>query len=425
MDEHKLFLLLAELAIVVVAARLGGEVAVRLHVPEVVGEILAGICLGPSLLGALWPNGFHALFPTDPEQYHLLELMGWIGVVFLVLLSGWEINLGLLRHARKAVATAWIGGFFLPFALGYGLGWLVPGELLVPGISRAVFALFIGTAMSISAIPVVARILLDLDLIRTRVGMVIMSTAMADDTAGWIVLAIVTGLATTGGFQGHTVAIALGGIVVFLVFAFTIGTRLVHLAMLGSARLRMPFAQTTVVLAIVLAGGAITQAIHVHLVLGAFIASVLVAQSPGRNPATRDAIRHVALALFVPFFFGYTGVKVDLTTLTGAALPVAIAAIVVASFGKLVGGGLGARLGGLTWPESIAVGAGLNARGAMELVIAAIGLSIGVLTVPMFSIVVMIAVVTTFTAAPMLRRYAIRHAAQLAVPAPEDMDVPA
>ncbi len=425
MDEHKLFLLLIEVVILVVGARTGGEIAVRLNVPEVVGEIVAGVCLGPSLLGALWPSGFHAVFPPDPEQFHLLELMGWIGVVFLVLLSGWEVNLALLRHARKAVVTGWIGGFFLPFVMGFGLGWLVPADLIGTSVSRGVFALFIGTAMSISAIPVIARMLLDLDLFRTRVGMVIMSTAMADDTAGWIVLAIVTGIATTGGFAGRTVAIALGGIVVFLVFAFTVGTRLVHLAMLGSRRLRMPFAQTTVVLALVLTGAAVTQAIHVHLVLGAFIASVLVSRSPGRDPATRDAIRHVALALFVPFFFGYTGLKVDLTTLTGAALPVAIAAILVASVGKLVGGGVGARLGGLTWSESIAVGAGLNARGAMELVIAAIGLSIGVLTVAMYSIVVLIAVVTTFTAAPMLRRYAMRHAAQLAVPAPEDMEVPA
>jgi Kef-type K+ transport system membrane component KefB len=170
---------------------------------------------------------------------------------------------------------------------------------------------------------------------------------------------------------------------------------------------------------VVLAGAAITQAIHVHLVLGAFVGAILVRRSPGKYAEGVDALRHVGMAFFIPFFFGYTGIKVDLTTLTGSALPVALAAIAVACLGKLIGGSLGSRLGGLSWPEAWAVGVGLNARGAMELVIAAIGLSIGVLTLPMYSIVVLIAVVTTLMAGPMLRRYKIKH---LPVVAPAKTD---
>jgi Kef-type K+ transport system membrane component KefB len=402
MTDRQLFLFLVEVLVLVVAARLGGEIALRLRIPEVVGELVMGICLGPSLFGVLWPGGFAALFPADAVQRDLLEIMGWLGVVFLVALSGFETRLGVLRHAGRAVFGGWLGGFLVPLALGFGLGWLIPSSLVGHGIARPVFAAFVAIAMSISAIPVIARILMDLDLLRTRIGMVIMSTAVADDTVGWILLAVVTGLAA-GGLDLPRVLTALVGTAAFLVLAFTLGQRLVGAALAASDRLRMPHAKTTVMLLIVLAGGAITQAIHVHLVLGTFVAGIVVGRSPGRDRVGRDTIRTVGMALFVPFFFAYTGIKVDLTTLTGPALATAGAAIAVAVVGKGVGGALGARAGGLSWWEAAAVGAGRNARGAMELVIAAIGLSIGVLTLPMYTIVVLIAVLTTLMAGPLLR----------------------
>lgn len=193
------------------------------------------------------------------------------------------------------------------------------------------------------------------------------------------------------------------GTAVFLVFAFTLGQRLVRMALGASSRLRLPFAQTTVMLALVFTGAAITEAIHVHLVLGAFVTGILIARSPARDRAARDAIRSVGMAFFVPFFFGYTGINVDLTTLRGSTLGVAAVAVILACVGKVVGGAAGARAGGVPLWEAIAVGAGRNARGAMELVIAAIGMSIGVLSLPMYSIIVLIAVLTSLMAGPMLR----------------------
>ena len=411
MTEHQLFLFLAEVVTLVVAARLGGMLALRLGIPQVVGELAVGICAGPSLLGAIWPGGFKALFPPNPIQRSLLEIMGWIGVIFLVLLSGFETRLGILRRAGTAVVTGWIGGFLLPFALGFGFGWLVPERMVGQGISRPVFALFIATAMSISAIPVIARILIDVGLMKTRIGMVIMSTAVADDTVGWILLAAIVGLAGKG-VDVSTVVTAMVGTALFLAFAFTLGQRLVRMALRASNRLHLPFAQTTVMLTLVFVGAAITQAIHVHLVLGAFVTGILIARSPARDRAARDGIRSVGMAFFVPFFFGYTGIKVDLTTLGGSTLGIALTAVLLACLGKFVGGGLGARVGGLRPWEAAAVGVGLNARGAMELVIAAIGLSIGILTLPMYSIIVLIAVLTSLMAGPMLRFCARRGGIQ-------------
>jgi K+:H+ antiporter len=419
LTEHQLFLFLAEVVVLVVAARLGGEIALRLRIPQVVGELTAGVLIGPSLFGALWPGGFRALFPAASSQRDLLEIMGWIGVIFLVTLSGFETRLGILRRVGPAVVYGWLGGFGLPFAMGFGLGWLIPRDLIGANASRPIFAVFIATAMSISAIPVIARILIDVGLMKTKIGMIIMSTAVADDTVGWIVLAFIVGLAGRG-LDVSTVATAMIGTAVFLLFAFTIGQRLVRLALSGSLRLRLPYAQTTTMLALVLIGAAITQAIHVHLVLGTFVTGILIARSPARERVSRDAIRQIGMAFLVPFFFGYTGIKVDLTTLHGSTLGVAAAAVAVACIGKFVGGGGGARIGGLPPWEAAAVGVGLNARGAMELVIAAIGLSIGVLSLPMYSIVVLIAVLTSLMAGPMLRFCATRSGIQRgARPEPE------
>ena len=413
MTEHQLFLFLAEAAILVVAARLGGELAHRVGIAQVVGELVLGICLGPSLFGVLWKGGFAALFPADPIQRDLLEIIGWTGVIFLVIVSGLETRLEALQEAGPAVVAGWFGGFVLPFVLGFGLGWLVPDRLIGAGISRPVFALFVATAMSISAIPVIARILLDLNLLKTRIGMLILSTATADDTVGWIILAVVTGLATAGHrVDVPTVLTAFLGTAAFLILAASVGQRLVDGVLGASLRLRLPHAQLTAILALALLGAAATQAIHIHLVLGCFVMAILVARSPKLERSSVEAVRTIGMAFFVPFFFSYTGTKVDLTTVTGSAIPVAAAAIVVAYVGKLVGAGVGARLGGLPLWEAAAVGAGRNARGAMELVIAAVGVSIGVLTPAMFAIVVLIAATTTLTAAPMLK-YCVRRQEEL------------
>jgi Kef-type K+ transport system membrane component KefB len=418
MTEHQLLLLLAEIVVLVVAARLGGEVAARLGIPLVVGELLFGIALGPSLFGALWPGGFDALFPAD--QRPLLDVVGWIGVIFLVLMAGMETRLGLLRRARKTVLATWIGGFFFPFALGIGFAALVPATLIGPTVDRPVFALFMGTAMAISAIPVIARILMDLKMLRSRVGMIVISTAVTDDTLGWIVLAVVSGLAE-GGVDTmavvRTTALTLG----FVGISLSLGRPAVAAAMRGAKRLALPHAETSVMLLLVFAGGLITQAIGVHLVLGAFVTGILIGRLKTTEPAAIESVRQLGMGFFAPFFFAYTGIKVDLTALTGNLAWIAVAAVAVASLGKLVGGGLGARLGGLPKWEAAAVGAGLNARGAMELVIAAIGLSIGVLTEASYAIVVLIAVTTSAMAGPLIRSFMRRARA----PASESAEVEA
>ena len=409
MTDHQLFLFLAEVTALIVAARIGSEIAARLRIPLHVGELVMGLLLGPSLLGWVWPGAFHALFPKDPSQRNLLEIISWTGIIFLVLLGGLETRLSILRRAGRAVIGGWIGGFGLPFAGGFALGMAFPRSLIPQTISQPLFALFLATAMSISAIPVIARILMDLNLYKTRVGMVILSTAIADDTIGWVVLAAVAGLAA-GHLQTGHIAATLTLTAGFLAFAFTLGGRLVKAAMwLSRNHVKAPEAELAMMMALVFGAGALTQAIGVHLVLGAFVASILLARVRNTSPETIRSIRTIGMGFFVPFFFAYTGIKVDLTTLHGNAAVFTVLAVLVACLGKVIGGSIGARAGGLPRWEALAVGFGLNARGAMELVIAAVGLSIGLLNETSYAIIVLIAVLTTIMAAPLLK-FCVRRA---------------
>jgi Kef-type K+ transport system membrane component KefB len=377
-------------------------VAERLHLPQHVGELVFGILLGPSLLGWVWPAALAAIFPPDVISRSLLDVTSWIGVIFLAIIAGMEIRLGVLRKAGAAIGGAWMGGFGLPFVCGFVLGLEFPASLVPAGIERAVFALFVATAMSISAIPVIARILMDLDLYKTRVGMIVLSSAIADDTIGWIVLAVVAGLASGGLNAGSILrTISLTGL--FVAAAATVGTPFVRAALRFSRRVRLPAAELSMIVLLVFGAAAFTQTIGVHLVLGAFVAAILIGRDTSIERSSVEAIRGIGQGLFVPFFFAYIGIKVDLTTLRGATLLFALCAVVVACVSKIIGGGVGAKLGGLPKWEAISVGLGLNARGAMELVIAAIGLSIGVLTQATYAAIVLVAVFTTVMTAPLLR----------------------
>jgi Kef-type K+ transport system membrane component KefB len=418
--DHQLFLVLAEILVLVVAARVGGELAARLGIPTVVGEIVMGIFLGPSLFGAVWPGGFRALFPPDPSQRNLLELVGWMGVLFLVLSAGLETRLGVLREHGRVVMLGWLGAFVIPFAAGWGFGILAPDALVGPDADRTSFALFIGVAMSISAIPVIARILMDLSLIRTRLGVLIMSTAVADDTIGWLVLGVVAGLARGEGFALGNLAGTLAVTAAFVLIAFTAGRNVCRWVLRSSQGLRIPHAEVSVVLSFVLLGALATQAIGVHLALGAFIMAIQVRRTGLRLNTSEHVVHQIGTGFFTPFFFAFTGINVDLTTMRGTTLVATIVAIAVACLAKFVGGALGARAGGLPKWEAIATGVGLNARGAIGLVIAAVGLSIGVITEEGYAMLVLVSVTTTLMTAPLLR-LCVRRIANFG-PAPGAVD---
>ncbi|GAB4526985.1 MAG: cation:proton antiporter [Anaerolineae bacterium] len=410
-SHHDILVLMVQLTILLLSARLLGEVAQRLNQPSVVGEILAGILLGPSLLSGIFPIVNEWIVPHTPVQGYLLELVGLIGVMFLLLITGIETDLVLIqRQARSAISVA-IGGLILPLLMGFGLGQVIPDDLLVNTDDRFVFSLFLAIAMSISAIPVVAKVLMDLNLTRRNAGQTILAAAMIDDTTGWIMLSIVVALASGAAITAGSVLMAMLRVLGFLAISFTVGYWLVkRLLYFTQDEIRSRDKVLTLVMVLAFAWGAVAQALNLEAILGAFVVGILFSQMPRLNTEVVHQLESMALGVFAPIFFAIAGLKVDIISLLQPdLLVVMVAVVVVATVCKVAGVYLGARLlGGQDHWSALFFGAGLNARGSMEIIIATIGLSLGILSQEMFSIIVVMAVATSLMA-PAALRWALSH----------------
>lgn len=403
--HHDILSFLVRVVILLVAARLLGELARRLGYPVVAGEILAGVLLGPSLLSGLFPAVAHWVLPQNPVQGYLLEIVGLLGAMLLLIITGLEIDLPLIRrHARVALGIA-SGGLLLAFSSGMALASLLPDDLLGDPTQRVVFVLFIATSMSITAIPVLAKVLIDLKLMRRDIGQTIMAVGMVDDTVAWIMLSIVLGLASGAALSFIGVLGAVGKILLFMGLSFTIGRWLVAKALdLVQDRMSLPDRLLSLVVVTALAWGAVAQAIGIEAVLGAFVAGMLFGTMRRLPEQVIERLHSVTMAVFAPVFFGIAGLKVNLPSLfTPRLMLITLAVLVVACFGKILGPYLAGRLLRLGHWRSLAFGAALNARGAVEIIIATIGLAAGILTQDMYSIIVVMAVATSIMAPIMLR----------------------
>jgi Kef-type K+ transport system membrane component KefB len=409
--HHDVFMLLLQVAVLLLAARAMGEAAQRLGQPAVVGEILAGIVLGPSLLSGLFPVVGEWILPQNEVQGYLLELVSMIGAIFLLLITGLETDLALIRrHARTAIGVSG-GGILVTFASGFLLGQYLPDFLLADADQRLVFSLFVATAMSISAIPVIAKVLMDLNLMRRDIGQTIIAAGMSDDTIGWILLSVVAGLAAGEVVTAGTVAQTVGSVLAFLILSFTAGRWLVK-KLLDYVQDEAISADRLVTLVVVMTflWGAISQGLNLEAVLGAFVMGVIFGQMPRLPEDVHKKLITISLSIFTPIFFGVAGLKVNIgQLLTPQLILVTLVVIAIATLGKVTGTYAGARLiGGREHWTALSFGAGLNARGAMEIIIATIGLQLGILTQDMFSIIVIMAMATSLMAPPALR-WVLRH----------------
>ena len=398
--------LLFQFALLLLAARALAEVAQRFGQPAVVGEILAGIILGPSLLSGIFPGLAGVVVPATGVQGYLLEVVALIGAMLLLLITGMETDLGLIRrHARVSMGAS-IGGIVVPFATGYALGEWLPDYLLADPSKRLVFALFVATAMSISAIPVIAKVLMDMNLMRRDIGQAIIAAGMTDDAIGWMLLSIVLGLAARGEVEAVGAAWAVGKVLGFMVLSMTVGRWVVRRALdFVQDRAASPNQMLTLVVALTMGWGGLTQLLDLEAVFGAFVMGIILGQLPRLPGSVRHDVERMAMAVFVPVFFAVAGLKVNARALLEPRLiGIALLVIAVACVGKVVGGYVGARwIGKAGHWEALSFGAGMNARGAMEIIIATIGLSIGILSQDMFSIIVVMAITTSLMAPPALR----------------------
>jgi len=395
----------SQLVALLIAGRIAGELMQRIGQPPVIGQIIAGMLLGPSVLGKLAPGLWHSLFPPGPEQQAMLDAVAQLGILLLLLMTGMETDLGVFRDARRPALSISLSGIVVPFACGVALGALLPDSMLPDPDRRLLTALFLGTALAISSVKIVTLVVRDLGFARRTVGQVIIASSILDDAIGWIIVSMLLGLAAHGNIDATAVTRSVVGTGVFLALSFTVGRRLVSRLMRWSIdNLTSEMATITTILIITGLLALTTSVIGVHLVLGAFVAGVLIGQSPMLTARVDAQLRGLIVGLFMPVFFALAGLSTDLTALaTPDFLLLAGGLIVLASIGKFLGAFVGGRIGGLTPAESFAVGCGVNARGSTEIIVASIGLSAGALSDRLFTAIVAMAVVTTMAMPPMLR----------------------
>lgn len=408
--DDRVTIFFTQIVLLIVVGRLLGELMQRIGQPAVMGQLLAGIVLGPSIFGAIWPTEQQVIFPIDSSGRQMLNAVSELGVLMLLLLTGMETNLALVKRVRRSAAFTSAGGILIPFICGYTLGEFLPNSVLPDPHRRLMTSLFLATALSISSVKIVAAVLREADFLRRDLGQVILASSILDDTIGWIILALIGGLAAHGTVVVGSLLFSVCGTALFLVFCLTIGKQWVARIIRwtnDSFVGEMPV--ISVILVIMLTLALVTSFIGVHTVLGAFVGGIMIGQSPILTKHIEEQLRGLIVALFMPVFFGVAGLSIDLKVLGDPHLfKLTLLVILIASIGKLGGCYIGSRLSRLSHAESLAVGLGMNARGSTEIILAAIGLSLGVLNQQLFTVIVLMAVVTTLCMPPLLR-WALSH----------------
>jgi Kef-type K+ transport system membrane component KefB/mannitol/fructose-specific phosphotransferase system IIA component (Ntr-type) len=391
------------LAVLLGSAKLLGEVARALRQPAVLGEILAGILLGPTVLGRFAPTLTDWMFPATGASAVALTGYTTIAVALLLLVAGIEVDLSTIFRQGRLAGSIVMTGLVIPFGVGFGAAWLFAAALgKEPSGEPLPFALFIGIAMSITALPVISKILIDLDMLKSDMGTLIMSAAMIEDLIGWLTFAFVLAL-----IGGDAASFDLPGIltftVLFVVGMLTLGRWAIHRTLpFMQANLSWPGGVLCVVLTIALLCAAFTEWVGVHAILGAFVAGVAIGDSSHMHERTRDTIHQFVTNIFAPVFFGSIGLRVNFIENFDLQLVLIILAIAVAT--KVGGCWIGARFAGMSQRESLAIGFCMCARGAMEIVLGQIALHAGLISERLFVALVVMALVTSLMAGPAIKR---------------------
>ncbi|HEV2828371.1 MAG TPA: cation:proton antiporter [Pyrinomonadaceae bacterium] len=392
--------LLLQIIVIIVAARLFGAVFRRIGQPPVMGEMIAGIALGPSVLGLIFPQAMGFLFPAS--SMNTLSVLSQIGVVLFMFIVGMELDIEHLRQKAAAAVMVSHASIIVPFLLGAALALLLYPTLAPADTSFAAFALFMGIAMSITAFPVLARILEDRGLSQSRLGSIALACAAIDDVSAWCILAVVIAIVKSAGLGTSVVTIALTLVFVGAML-FLVRPQLASLVEKRVADPKRARGLLAGVLAFVLASAWFTESIGIHALFGGFLAGVVMPSAAGFQIFLKERVEAFSSAALLPLFFVFTGLRTQISLLDdGWSWLTCLAIIVVAVTGKLGGSMLMARWTRMNWRDSFTIGALLNTRGLVELVVLNIGYDLGILSARIFVMMVIMALVTTFMTAPLL-----------------------
>jgi Kef-type K+ transport system membrane component KefB len=393
-------ILVLQTAVVLVASRLAGLLFRLIRQPQVMGEMAAGILLGPSLLGWVWPGVYSALFP--PGSLERLHALSHVGLLLFLFVVGLELNVRSLRERSRAAVLTSHASIVAPFALGAVLAWPLYPVFAPEGVPRLTFTLFLGAAMSVTAFPVLARILKEQGLDKTEVGAVAIACAAVDDVTAWCILAGIVALARTAE-SAAPLWLTITGCLAFGALMVGVVRPLLRRLLPGFQRSgRLSDDRLAAILAIALASGLVTEWLGVHVLFGAFLAGAVMPKDQRFSEQLVERLQPITVVLLLPLFFAFNGLRTSIGLVRGGMWLYCAAIMAVAVAGKFGGSMLGARLSGLNWRESATLGALMNTRGLMELVILNIGLDIGVISPALFSLMVIMALATTLMTAPAL-----------------------
>ena len=400
--HNDLFSLLVTVGVMLIFARLFAEIGKKLKLPMVMGEIIAGIILGPTILGMIDGDVFNYLFPNEGGAKIALDGITSVSVIMLLFVAGLEVQLQLVLKQGKAAIYTSFTSMIIPFALGFCAVWFVPQWFNYQTDQQLPYALFFGTAMAISAIPVIAKILLDLGLYKTKVGQVIMASAIFDDLTGWLMFSLILSMI---GKEGEITNIwyTIGMIVCFGLFMLFIGKKIIDMALPWiQTKLSWPGGVLSIALGMCFLSAAFTERIGLHAILGAFIMGIAFGDSVHLHEKAREIIHQFITNIFAPLFFVTLGLKVNF--IQNFDLTLVSIVLFLAVICKVLGASIGAYLGGLTKRESLAVGFGMNARGAMEIILGTLALNAGLIDEKMFVALVVMALVTSLMSGPLMKK---------------------
>lgn len=390
-------------SMVLIIARVLGELCRKLKQPVVVGEILAGIIIGPSLLGSVFPNLFSTIFINDARAFGAFDGLANIGVIMLMFVAGIEVDLKQIRKQGKQAASISIMGILFPFALGFAAIWFFHDYIFPPSPDgRLIPSLFFGTALSITALSVIVKVLFDLDIIKTKVGGLVITAAMVDDFLGWVLFSIIIKMIDKNKSDGSlsSVLVVLG----FALFMVTIGRWLIDKILFLTSKY-FPGSGTliTVSCALCFLGAVFTEYLGIRGVFGAFLMGIAVGDSKYFTTATENVLQQFVIYIIAPLFFASVGLRVNFVTnfnLSIVALIVGIACIA-----KVIGAGLGARMSGIQKNESLAIAFGMNARGSQEIVLGSVALSAKIIDEKIFVGLVIMTILTILIAGPLMKLF--------------------
>lgn len=404
LSPNELAIMFLSLGILLFTAKLFGEIAKKYGQPSVLGEILAGIILGPTVLGFFAPSVTDFLFPAEGLRKVVMDSIATISIVLFLLVAGMEADIGTIRKQGKQVFSIGISGIVVPFAMGFAVTYFFPGLFGMEAGSEALFfALFIATALAISALPVIAKTLMDLNYYKSELGMLIVASAIFNDIVGWMMFAAVLSLAGKGDVNHMPIYVTITLTLLFTFFMITIMRRLIHKILPWvQAHFSWPEGILAFSLALTMIGAAATEMIGIHAIFGAFLVGLALGDTHHFREKTRTIIEQFVSAFFAPLFFASIGLNVNFVA--NFDFTITAVFLVIGTIGKVVGCSAAARFSGEGKRESLAIGFAMNARGAMEIILGLVALNFGLINEKVFVALVILAISTSMLSGPAMKK---------------------